>query len=198
MLDQAIIDEFEVKVRQSPYAAIELIRRHPELSTANIRYAGVSQTVDGTRAIHFAAWHNPPTLLNYLIDSSVDIHARTIDGETALHIAAQANNVPGIGLLLDHGADIERPMIDGRTPVDLCIEDQESAFEALLSRGADPGILAPVAWNRVDLVERALATRTVAELSLRVPDLPLLFQCADLCDDPDPMLKRLRSAGFRE
>lgn len=198
MLDRKVIYEFGDTMRSGPEQTIRLLRLYPALVTANLSYPGDEPGGVGDYAVHHAAYYSPPVVLECLMACGANIHARTDELETPLHFAATSDNVKAINLLLDAGADIEAAMIDGRTPIDRCDENQQAAFDLLISRGADPGILPALAMKRTGLARHLLTSRTADELRKRVAEDHILYIFEDSYEAADELTQLLRSAGFRE
>ena len=192
-----LVEEFDAALHLDQNRALALLRERPALVTANLENLDAATGSKGVYAVHLAAWYDPPTVLAYLLASGASPHVRTRTTlSTPLHEAAEANNPAGIELLLGAGADIDAPDQCDWTPLDRCIADQREAFDFLLAHGADPGLLPAVAWNRVDLIDHLLATRSLEDLLTRVCDLQLLFTLATFHPDADAVAARLRAFGF--
>lgn len=78
-------------------------------------------------------------ILDLLIRSGADVHARDLLGNTALSRAAKANRPESVALFLRHGLGVDDPNEHGSTALHNAVFD--NAFEAvalLLKHGADP------------------------------------------------------------
>lgn len=78
--------------------------------------ANVTQ-VDGTTALHWAAWHNNADAVETLIKHGADVKVANNYGVTALSMACTNGNAAIIRQLLDAGADVNAAQPSGETPL---------------------------------------------------------------------------------
>lgn len=102
---------------------------------------------NGVQPIHFAALHNKPEMIEFLVNKGIDVQATSVDGLTPLMVAASMNSVDAITKLHELGADLDYQTLDGKTALHLAAtgndEDEKTAqksIEKLLELGANPSI----------------------------------------------------------
>ena len=79
-----------------------------------------AQDVDGSTALHCAAWKGHLEVVEHLLAAGSDVHAHNRNdhwGTTALHAAAHANHRAIVQVLIDAGADVNATDPQGRTPL---------------------------------------------------------------------------------
>ena len=131
-------------------AAAERDARLPELARSGDR-AGVasllaasdvdvdSPGVDGTTALHWAAYANDVELAGLLLDAGADPNAANRNGATPLILACTGADPALIGRLLEAGAD-PRLAPNGEPPILACARTgRVAALRALLAYGAGAG-----------------------------------------------------------
>ena len=72
---------------------------------------------DGTTALHWAAYHDDPRLLDRLIAAGAEVDAANDLGVTALWTASQNGSLEVVERLLGAGADPDRALLSGETPL---------------------------------------------------------------------------------
>jgi ankyrin repeat protein len=76
-------------------------------------------------------------ILNLLLRSGADIHAKNIHGNTPLHEAAFYGEKPAVRFLIDHGADIQSTNLHGASPLHLAAQEGLAEMvNLLLDNGA--------------------------------------------------------------
>ena len=92
----------------------------------------------GDTPLHFAAWGDSVSVLEWLVELGVDIGARDDHGDTPLHFAAWADSVSALEWLVLGGADIDAKNNIDATPLHFAaLADSVSALEWLVLGGAD-------------------------------------------------------------
>jgi len=95
--------------------------------------------VDGTTALHWAAFHNDEELVALLLRAGADANVANLYGVPPLAQACINGNAAIVKLLLDAGADANTRMKGGETVLMLATRSGDvQAVQALLARGADP------------------------------------------------------------
>ncbi len=90
----------------------------------------------GKTFLHFAATNDDINVLNFCIESGLDVNAKGKFNETALHIAIDLLLYEHVKLLLAHGADHEAVLEDGTSTLELAIHTEEdSIIQLLLEKG---------------------------------------------------------------
>lgn len=101
---------------------------------------------NGIQPIHFAALHNKPEMIEFLVNKGIDVQATSVDGLTPLMVAASMNSVDAIAKLHELGADLDYQTLDGKTALHLAAtggDDEKTAqksIEKLLELGANPAL----------------------------------------------------------
>jgi ankyrin repeat protein len=72
-------------------------------------------SVDGTSALHWAAYHGNAELVQRLLRAEANPDTRNDYGSSPMSEAATVANTEILELLLDAGADVESPNVDGQT-----------------------------------------------------------------------------------
>jgi ankyrin repeat protein len=95
--------------------------------------------VDGTTALHWAAFHNDAELTGLLLKAGADVNAANLYGVPPLAQACINANAEIVKLLLEAGADANTTMKGGETALMLASRSGNvQAVNALLEKGADP------------------------------------------------------------
>ena len=95
--------------------------------------------VDGTTALHWAAFHNDAELVGLLLKSGAAVNAQNLYGVPPLAQACINANAEIVKLLLDAGADANTTMKGGETALMLAARSGNvDAVKAMLDKGADP------------------------------------------------------------
>lgn len=74
----------------------------------------------GFTALHYAALHNHPRILKFLLARGADLRLQDNDGNFALHYCAANGCVETIEILLEHRADVNCMNNYWQTPLHLC------------------------------------------------------------------------------
>lgn len=105
---------------------IDVISKFPE-SRQNL------QNTHGIGAIHVAAMHGLPKMLNSLLALGVNLHIKDENGWSALHYSAGRGHQNTLLLLLHAGAEINALTNDKMTPLHLCaLNGHSNCAKALL------------------------------------------------------------------
>lgn len=95
--------------------------------------------VDGTTALHWAAFHDDAELVALLLKAGAAVNAANLYGVPPLAQAAINGNAAIVKLLLEAGADANVKMKGGETALMLATRSGNvEAVKALLAKGADP------------------------------------------------------------
>ncbi|KAF5400940.1 hypothetical protein PHET_05159 [Paragonimus heterotremus] len=113
---------------------------------------------DGNYAVHLAAKHGFPQVLQKLIEHAGQTHERNRFGWTPLTFSASFNKLDCVKLLLDEGAQVNTKDKSNITPLFLaCRGGHLDVVNKLLDAGADPGVrVSPdheqyAGWNALDM-----------------------------------------------
>ena len=99
--------------------------------------------VNGSTALHFAAFDGTQEIVSLLIAKGADINAKNFIGRTPLHNAASKGPVELIELLINNGADVNALDNQGRPPVDFsfCCGGVDTDISKLLRElGGNDGV----------------------------------------------------------
>lgn len=97
----------EEEVLENDKTAVDYIKDNNLDKVKQVINKEVLNTVDdsGMGLIHWAADHNAPDILEFLITTGADINLCDSDGQTALHYASSCEHLDCVKLLLKFGAD---------------------------------------------------------------------------------------------
>ncbi|MCB1669847.1 MAG: ankyrin repeat domain-containing protein, partial [Pseudomonadales bacterium] len=96
---------------------------------------------DGTRALHWASYHDNVAMAGQLIASGAEVNARTDLGVTPLWLAAENGSAGMTRLLLDAGADPSLALTSGESPLmTASITGNVEVVRLLLAAGASPNL----------------------------------------------------------
>ena len=142
--------------------------------------------VDGTTALHWAAYQDDLETMKLLVDGGADVTAANRYGVTALSLACTNGNVAMVELLLEVGADPNTTLRGGETALMTAARTGKPGLvKALLSRGADVGakvgrgqtaLMWAAAEGHVEVVEELI--HAGADFRTPLPDsgiTPLFF-----------------------
>jgi len=112
-------------------AAKALIEKTPQLVDA--------RDADGQTPLHYAAFGQDPSLVNFLIDKGAKLELAGARSSTPLHIAASNDRREIVDALLKRGAALETRDDYGRTALILCARErgQAATGRLLIEAGAD-------------------------------------------------------------
>jgi cytohesin len=175
--------------------ALWWLDRHPDLAQASVpvdippgRPSPLVQVVVSSPGAE--------PVLHWLLSHGVPVDVPDHERRTPLHRAAWSGNVEAMRLLLERGADLEARDAGGLTPLDLTYHTgNRAAFEFLLSRGAEPALFVAMAFDRMDLVEDLLRTRTPDQLRERLPHRDVVRAVARKGPDAERKRAILRDLG---
>tara|TARA_R110002073_G_scaffold108132_5_gene242943 strand:- start:3417 stop:4055 length:639 start_codon:yes stop_codon:yes gene_type:complete len=130
VLDNKIVGEFIDAAVRDQTAAAGLLRRHPELRSANFR----SET-----ALHFLVTEGFVDAAVFCIENGFDVNRCNDYGDTPLMIACQLGNSAMVVALLARGADPNLSSDANDCPLHCCLQHGRTDLMAeLLDAGADP------------------------------------------------------------
>lgn len=93
--------------------------------------------IDGTTALHWAAYRGYTEVARVLLKANATVNARSFKGWTPLHEAAINNQKPMVLLLIDSGALLNAQADDSQTPLHFAAEQGHGTIVCLLlERGA--------------------------------------------------------------
>lgn len=113
-----------------------------EASLRSLLQSGVdvnAAQVDGTTALHWAAFYDDPKMVGLLVRAGADVNSVNRYGLSPLVQACTNGDAEVVKLLLEAGADANTTMSGGETALMLAARSGSTeAVKALLARGADP------------------------------------------------------------
>jgi ankyrin repeat protein len=149
----------------------------------------------GNAAIHVAATHNRPKIVELLLDCGADVNMKGNRGMTPLHGAAEGGAVEVARLLLQRGADLEAVDDRGQTPLQIAatratpsIPQTEELFRVLKEHGAEYDLRSAVLRKDLAAVRRILEKDP--EAVSKIPKEPGLVYVA-IVRKVDPELLQL-------
>ncbi len=141
--------------------------------------------VDGTTALHWAAYHDDLGTARLLIEAGADANAANRYGVPALSLVATNGNAAFVQLLLDAGADPNVVLLGGETVLMTAARTGSlAAVQALLAGGADPNarerqeqtaLMWAVAEGHLGIVNALLDAGADIHASLRSGFNPMFF-----------------------
>ena len=87
---------------------------------------------NGRRALNWAAWHNQPSAIRFLVAHGAQINLSNLTGFTPLHHAAENGSLEAARALLALGADRNARNRVGQTPADVARERGQLEVVVLL------------------------------------------------------------------
>ena len=158
--------------------------------------------VDGTTALHWAAYHDDLDTGRLLLRAGADADAPNRYGVPALSLAATNGNAAFVRLLLDAGADPNAALPGGETVLMTAARTgSPDAVRALLAAGADPdarerreqtALMWAASEGHLDVVDALLAAGADVRASLASGFNPLFFAVREGNVD---VVHRLLAAG---
>ncbi len=141
--------------------------------------------VDGTTALHWAAYHDDLDTARLLIGAGADANATNRYGVPALSLAATNGNAAFVKFLLAAGADPNGALLGGETVLMTAARTGSlDAVQALLAAGADPNarerreqtaLMWAASEGHLGIVNTLLAAGADVHASLRSGFTPLFF-----------------------
>ena len=141
--------------------------------------------VDGTTALHWAAYHDDLETARLLVAAGAGVNALNRYGVPALSLAAGNGNAPLVRFLLEAGADPNAALLGGETVLMTSARTGSlAAVEALLAVGADPDVrerrgqtalMWAAAEGHTGIVDALVAAGADVHASLESGFNPLLF-----------------------
>ena len=158
-------------------AVTQLLARKTDVNTAQI---------DGTTALHWAAYHDDLELVNRLVAAGATVTAANRYGVTPLSLACVNGNAAIIARLVDGGADANASLPGGETMLMTAARTGKAdAVRALLTRGADVHAKEPrrgqdalfwaAAEGHVEVIETLIEAGADFRTPLSSGFTPLLF-----------------------
>ena len=99
-----------------------------------------ARDIDGSTALHCAAWKGHREVVDFLLKAGADVHAQNSNdhwGTTPLHAAAHANHTAIVQSLIDAGADVNANDMNGKTPLfHTTFHKATAAAKILVNHGA--------------------------------------------------------------
>ena len=141
--------------------------------------------VDGTTALHWAAYHDDLDTARLLLEAGADVNAMNRYGVPALSLVATNGNADFVRFLLDAGADPNAALLGGETVLMTAARTGNlAAVKALLSAGADPdarerreqtALMWAASEGHLGIVNVLLDAGADVQASLRSGFTPLFF-----------------------
>ena len=141
--------------------------------------------VDGTTALHWAAYHDDLDTARLLVEAGADANAANRYGVPALSLAATNGNAAFVQFLLDAGADANAALQGGETVLMTAARTGSlAAVRALLADGADPNarerreqtaLMWAASEGHLGIVNALLDAGADVHASLRSGFTPLFF-----------------------
>ncbi len=164
---------------------------------------------DGMSALHWAAEHGDPSLVETLLQGGAKVDATTrIGNYTPLHVASAAGQAEVVQQLLDAGSDAMTAITtSGATPLHLAADaGSVAAIEALVDHGADVNarektwgqtpLIFAAARNRVDAIRALLGRGADPNAASNPVDLLADYELAEAAKKrQQAVLEAFASAG---
>ena len=141
--------------------------------------------VDGTTALHWAAYHDDLDTARLLVEAGADANAANRYGVPALSLVATNGNAAFVQFLLDAGADPNVALLGGETVLMTAARTGSlGAVQALLGAGADPNarerreqtaLMWVASEGHLGIVNALLDAGADVQASLRSGFTPLFF-----------------------
>ncbi len=134
----------EIGLAASAVAAslADAAEQHDKASVRTLVYTGVdvnAAQIDGTTALHWAAYHDDAEMVALLVRARADVNALNRYGVPPLVQACTNGNAAIVKLLLEAGAEANTKMKGGETVLMLAARSGNAeAVKVLLARGANP------------------------------------------------------------
>lgn len=124
-------EEFFERIRAGDAERVrELVEQNPELTNTREEKA--------ISALHLAAGHGEPEIVEFLLDRGADIECESTDtGSTPLKYAVFFANIEMVKLLLKKGARIDNPGGTKLTPLELALSATNDMFRSMGTPGTE-------------------------------------------------------------